>query len=163
MNSSIEAIDPVKFQIETFKALVDEVNCIPGMQIDLKSEMDSQRDSLAFLVNATYDQFKNNHWPIILRDLPLTVKMWNTPPDAWKASSSLILFIRNLYEGRVVEMSSKPEITENERERLMAILHLYSRSVDSILQNPMPGKPVNISGISYSVLPEWYVNKQYLA
>lgn len=162
MPTSIEAIDPVKFQIETFKALVDEVNHIPGMRIDLKSESDSQRDSLAFLVNATYNQFKDDHWAVILRDLPATVRSWNTPPDAWKASASLVSFIRNLYEGRVVELSSKPEITESEKERLKAILHLYSRSVDSVLQNPSPGRPVNISGISYSLLPEWYVNRQYL-
>ena len=160
--NKIETGDPIKCQIETFKALVDEVNCIPGMKIDLKSEMDSQRDSLAFLVNATYNQFKDNHWATILKDLPTTVRMWNTPPDAWKASASLVSFIRNLYEGRVVEMSSKPEITTNEKERMLAILHLYSRSVDSILNNPIPGKPVNISGISHSVLPEWYINKQYL-
>ena len=156
------ALDPISFQIETFKALVKEVNCIPGVQINLKTEADTQRDSLAFMVDAIYNQFKDTRWPLILKDLPFKVREWNTPPDALKASSSLLSFIRNLYEERVMEMSSNPEITLHEKERLKAILNLYSHCVDCILKNPIPGKPINIAGVSHSLLPEWYKTKQYL-
>ena len=107
--------DPVTLQINAFKALVGEVNHIPGMQINLLNEVDTQRDALAFMVDAVYRQLKNTNWTLVLNDLPIKVREWNTPPDALKASSSLLSFIRNLYEGRVAEIMSKPEVSENEK------------------------------------------------
>ncbi len=149
-------------QIEAFKALVDEVNKIPGIHIDLRSEVDYQRDALAFAVDACYRQFKDSNWQLALKDLPLKVRAWNTPPDATKGSIAVLQLINNFYEYRILQILNDATISAQGRENAKMVYHLYQATIASILSNPPQGKPVSLAGISPSFLPEWYKQKLYL-
>lgn len=144
-------------QIDAFKALVSEVNKIPGIVISLNKEEDPQRDTLAFVVDGVYRQFKaNNNWKEVLKDLPIKVQSWNTPPDPFKASTALLEFVRHLFESRVFEILSDPDVPEIQKKNIQAIHALYEATVASILKHSPKDKAVSLSGIPAGLLPAWY-------
>lgn len=154
--------DPTQIQIESFITLVKEVNCIPGVKISLKEETDLQRDALAFMVDTVYRQFKNDDWPLMMRQLPLKIRMWNTPPDGFNATRHLLKFIQHLVNYRIIEMLEAQDLPDSDKQYITALHNLYQVSTDATLKNAKPGFPIFFGGISYSLLPEWYIQKNYL-
>jgi hypothetical protein len=162
MNTNFVQQDPTQIQIETFLALVKEVNRIPGVKISLNEETDLQRDALAFVVDTGYRQFKNDDWPLIMNQLPLKIQVWNTPSNAFKATSTLLEFIRHLVEYRILDMLKTPELSDSDKQYIKTLHNLYQASTASTLKNAKPDCPVYIGGVSRSLLPEWYIHKLYL-
>ncbi|MBA3815000.1 MAG: hypothetical protein H0X29_00450 [Parachlamydiaceae bacterium] len=162
MNSTIFIQqNPFQVQIDTFIALVNEVNQIPNITISLNEENDLQRDALAFLVDTIYRQFKNENWPQMMKQLPLKIKDWNTPRNSFKATSSLLKFIQHLVDYRIIEMLKTPELSDSNKEYIKTLHNLYQVSTASILKNAQPDSAVFFGGISKSLLPEWYLRKLY--
>lgn len=154
----------VPIQIEGFLALVHAVNEIPHVSISLNPNPDPQRAALAFVVDTIYRQFKDENWPLVLQQLPKQVREWNTPKNAIRATSSLLKFIQDLFDYRIAEIKNHAS-TESEKEWAEGIRMLYQATASSILQQAEQGHketPVNIGGIPQALLPEWYLNKQYL-
>lgn len=159
---NVKEMDSVEAQKSTFIALVKEVNAIPGVVISVSEEReDSQRDALAFIVDSIYLQFKENNWQLVLEQLPFKIHSWNTPPDAFKATSSLLEFIRHLFEFRMLDLLKEPDLSDENKAYIEALSQLYLASIESNLKNAKPGHPVFFGGISRSLLPEWYLEKYY--
>lgn len=153
--------DPTQIQIESFIALVNEVNCIPGVKISLKEETDLQRDALAFIVDTIYHQFKNDDWPLMMKQLPLKVRMWNTPPNGFKATGDLLKFIQHLVNYRIIDMLEAQDLSDSDKQYIKALHNLYQVSTEATLKNAKPGFPIFFGGISRSLLPEWYIQKRF--
>ena len=158
--SSIQSAEQV--QIELFLALVAEVNKIPNVHIALDAEVDRQRDALAFAIDAVYQQFKQYDWHTALKGLPEKIRAWNTSEDPYVATHKILEFIKHLYEARILQLQQEQETPKEQREQLRSMLQLYSMTVDAILKQAKPGKTVRFSGVSESLLPSWYRNKEYL-
>jgi len=155
--------DPTSIQIDVFKKLVKEVNSINGMKpIVLNASSDKQRDALAFIVDSVYLQYQDNDWNLILNDLPDRVRKWNTPPDGSEASKKILEFIDHLLEFRIKKIISNPSLSEDKKAQATAYKNLFSSIINGVLKEAKE-KPVSLSGISKSFLPEWYQKKLYLS